>query len=76
MLSDFQLWLKAAYHYYWLDDPILPDAVWDQLGQEIKSTWDFIDDPDKSLIDTSSFNSLHYIKRTDYPKYCKEENAE
>lgn len=68
--QKFDLMLKAAYEYYWLDNNIMEDWEYDQLTQEIYHFKDQITHKDKDLVDFDSLknsSSLHYIPRKAYP---------
>lgn len=44
-------YLMASYAYYWLDDPILSDACFDQMCKEIDMFWDIIEHYNKDIVD-------------------------
>ena len=67
--EQFELMLKAAYAYYWLDDPIMPDYEYDRLTQQVAQNVNNIDHPKKDLVDFEALktcSSLFYIPKRSY----------
>lgn len=67
--KTFRLMLKAAYQYYWLDDPIMTDYEYDNITKLLACR--LTDDPYSHLVDFDALqdcSSLHYIPRKDYPE--------
>lgn len=66
---EYRRWLKAAYIYYWGtgEDSGMSDYEWDSVGRKINpEDWD-------ELRGTGYVpgQSLFWMKRSDYPEWCK-----
>lgn len=64
--KEFLLMLRAAYHYYWLDDPIMEDWEYDYLTKQVANNEENITSKHKKLVDFKSLktcSSLYYIPR-------------
>jgi len=46
-------YLTASWAYYWLDDPILSDVLYDSLCRQLLTEWESVDHYHKHLIDKS-----------------------
>jgi len=70
--KNFEKMLKAAYHYYWLDDNIISDYEYDWLTKLVYAQQNLIDHPAKELVDFKALekcSSLHYIPKKSYPQH-------
>ncbi len=45
----FEQYVEHSYRYYGLDDPSIPDAVYDQICRDLYRVWDNVTHPDKHL---------------------------
>lgn len=67
--KHFAKLLNAAYHYYWLDDPLISDDQYDHLARCVYVLRDEITHPKKELVDWDSLSrtsSLFYIPKGKY----------
>lgn len=66
-------WLMAGYMYHIHDKPIISDALFDEMGKTLASTWNQITHQHKHLITPADLSavSLYRLKPTDYPMMCR-----
>lgn|GEM_PF-6701900 len=53
----FEQYVEHSYRYYQLDDPVIPDCVYDELCARLLRVWDQVDHPDKNLTDESALEA-------------------
>jgi hypothetical protein len=65
--------LMASYVYYWENDAILSDDMYDQLCSWLKANLDRLQHPHKHLVSTDMFDigSAYGLKEHEYPLQVK-----
>lgn len=60
-------WLLAAYAYDQLDDPLISDALFDEIAKRLTNEWATIKHPHKKLLDKTMLKSALAIKGGKWP---------
>lgn len=53
----FEQYVEHSYRYYGLDEPTIPDSLFDKICRDLLAVWDQVDHPDKALTDADALEA-------------------